>query len=151
MSTGAYSTTKPRFAAVLPTTSFELTRSLAERAEAGGSRHRRDRGLLRIRGRAAGTTAGMLHGAAAMATKRAKLTQLVACNSFRHPAMTAKIATTIDHIRAAAGSSLVSARVGSGKSTPHSRCRIRRQSARRAVGRGGAPDQDDLERAGNQL
>jgi len=28
--------TKPRFAAVLPTTSFELTRMFAERAEAGG-------------------------------------------------------------------------------------------------------------------
>jgi len=33
-----------------------------------------------------------------MATKRVKLSQLVACNSFRHPAMTAKIAASIDHI-----------------------------------------------------
>src|SRR5260370_3936267 len=33
-----------------------------------------------------------------MVTRRVKLTQLVACNSFRHPAMTAKIAATIDHI-----------------------------------------------------
>jgi len=37
-------------------------------------------------------------GALAMVTRRVKLAQLVACNSFRHPALTAKAATTIDHV-----------------------------------------------------
>src|SRR5205814_2948470 len=36
--------------------------------------------------------------AVAMATRRVRLTQLVACNAFRHPALTAKAATTIDHV-----------------------------------------------------
>src|SRR5439155_20880793 len=39
-----------------------------------------------------------LLGALAMVTRRVKLAQLVACNSFRHPALTAKAATTLDHV-----------------------------------------------------
>ena len=94
---------KPRFAAVLPTTSFELTRSLAERAEAGGFDTVAIEDHFFIRGVGQQPQEPRLEcftalAAVAMATKRVKLTQLVACNSFRHPAMTAKIATTIDHI-----------------------------------------------------
>jgi probable F420-dependent oxidoreductase len=36
--------------------------------------------------------------AVAMVTRRVKLLQLVACNSFRHPVLTAKIATSLDHV-----------------------------------------------------
>ena len=94
---------KPRFAAVLPTTSFELTRSLAERGEAGGFDTVAIEDHFFIRGVGQQPQEPRLEcftalAAVAMATKRVKLTQLVACNSFRHPAMTAKIATTIDHI-----------------------------------------------------
>src|SRR5207237_6756834 len=39
-----------------------------------------------------------LLAALAMITRRVKLAQLVVCNSFRHPALTAKAATTLDHV-----------------------------------------------------
>ena len=95
--------TKPKFAAVLPTTSFQQTRDLAERAEAGGFDTVAIEDHFFLRGVGQPPEEPRLEcftalAAVAMATKRVKLTQLVACNSFRHPAMTAKIATTIDHI-----------------------------------------------------
>ncbi len=94
---------RPKFAAVLPTTSFELTRTFAERAEAGGFDAVAIEDHYFIRGVGQTPQEPRLEcftalAAVAMATRRVKLTQLVACNSFRHPAMTAKIATTIDHI-----------------------------------------------------
>jgi probable F420-dependent oxidoreductase len=94
---------RPRFAAVLPTTSFELTRTFAERAEAGGFDAVAIEDHYFIRGVGQTPQEPRLEcftalAAVAMATRRVKLAQLVACNSFRHPAMTAKIATTIDHI-----------------------------------------------------
>ncbi len=94
---------KPKFAAVLPTTSFELTRRFAERAEAGGFDTVAIEDHFFIRAVGQQPQEPRLEcftalAAVAMATSRVKLTQLVACNSFRHPAMTAKIATTIDHI-----------------------------------------------------
>jgi len=96
--------TRPRFAAVLPTRSFEQTRQMAQRAEATGFDTVAIEDHLFIHGAPGDdprdprlecftAVAGL-----AMATERVKLAQLVACNSFRHPAMTAKIAVSIDHI-----------------------------------------------------
>lgn len=92
-----------KFAAVLPTTSFEVTRTFAERAEAGGFDAVAIEDHFFIRGVGQQPQEPRLEcftalAAVAMATRRVRLSQLVACNSFRHPAMTAKIATTIDHI-----------------------------------------------------
>jgi probable F420-dependent oxidoreductase len=94
---------KPKFAAVLPTTSFEVTRTFAERAEAGGFDAVAIEDHFFMRGIGQPAQEPRLEcftalAAVAMATRRVKLSQLVACNSFRHPAMTAKIAVTIDHI-----------------------------------------------------
>ncbi|HKD69713.1 MAG TPA: LLM class flavin-dependent oxidoreductase [Candidatus Binataceae bacterium] len=94
---------KPKFAVVVPTPSFEQTRTLAERAEASGFDAVAIEDHYFIRGAGQQPQEPRLEcftavAALAMATKRVKLTQLVACNSFRHPAMTAKIAASIDHI-----------------------------------------------------
>jgi probable F420-dependent oxidoreductase len=94
---------KPKFAAVLSTAGFEQTRTNAERAEAGGFDTVAIEDHFFMRGPGQAPQEPRLEcftalAAIAMATKRVKLTQLVACNSFRHPAMTAKIAVSIDHI-----------------------------------------------------
>jgi probable F420-dependent oxidoreductase len=95
--------TKPRFAAVLPTPTYDSTLTLAQRAEAGGFDTVAIEDHFFIRGVGQQPQEPRLEcftvlAAIAAVTKRVKLTQLVACNSFRHPAMTAKIAVTIDHI-----------------------------------------------------
>src|SRR5260370_6221856 len=96
--------TKPRFALVLPTRSLELTRTLAERAETAGFDAVAVEDHLFVQGapgedpRDPRLECFTALTAVAMVTRRLKLTHLVACNSFRHPAMTAKIAAPIDHI-----------------------------------------------------
>jgi probable F420-dependent oxidoreductase len=94
---------RPRFGVVLPTRRFPETREFAERAEAAGydsiaiEDHFFMRSPMEVpedpRLECFTTLAAL-----AMVTTRVTLSQLVACNSFRHPALTAKIATTLDHV-----------------------------------------------------
>jgi len=94
---------RPRFGVVLPTRSFTATREFAEQAEAVGydavavEDHFFMRSPMEMPEDARLECFTTL-AAVAMVTRRVKLSQLVACNSFRHPALTAKIATTLDHV-----------------------------------------------------
>src|SRR5262249_33429430 len=95
---------RPRFAVVLPQRSFAETRQWAERAEATGYDTVALEDHFFMRSPMETPEDPRLDcftalAAVAMATRRVRLSQLVACNAFRHPALTAKIATTIDHVR----------------------------------------------------
>jgi probable F420-dependent oxidoreductase len=94
---------RPRFGVVLPTRRFAEARDFAERAEAAGydSIAVEDHFFMRSPMETPEdprldcfTTLAAL----AMVTRRVRLSQIVACNSFRHPVLTAKIATTLDHV-----------------------------------------------------
>jgi probable F420-dependent oxidoreductase len=94
---------RPRFAYVLPTRSFAETRALAERAEAVGWDAVAVEDHFFMRSPMEEPTDPRLDcftvlGALAMVTRRVTLSQLVACNGFRHPVLTAKIATTLDQL-----------------------------------------------------
>jgi probable F420-dependent oxidoreductase len=94
---------RPRFAVVLPQRSFAEARQWAERAEAVGYDTVALEDHFFMRSPMETPEDPRLDcftalAAIAMATRRVRLSQLVACNAFRHPALTAKIATTIDHV-----------------------------------------------------
>jgi len=94
---------RPRFAVVLPQRSFAEARQWAERAEATGYDTVALEDHFFMRSPMETPEDPRLDcftalAAIAMATRRVRLSQLVACNAFRHPALTAKIATTIDHV-----------------------------------------------------
>src|SRR5262245_41097326 len=93
----------PRFNVVLPTQSFTETREYATRAEAVGYDAVAVEDHFFMRSPMAQPWDPRLEcftalSAVAMLTRRVKLAQLVACNSFRHPALTAKIAASLDHV-----------------------------------------------------
>jgi probable F420-dependent oxidoreductase len=97
-------THKIKFAAVLPLDDFATARQVAQRAEESGfyalaaEDHFFVTGLMgqdRFHPRMECFT---LLSALAPLTQRVKLTQIVAANSFRHPALTAKIVSTLHHI-----------------------------------------------------
>jgi len=93
----------PRFNVVLPTQSFAETREFATRAEAVGYDAVAVEDHFFMRSPMAQPGDPRLEcftalTAVAMLTRRVKLAQLVACNSYRHPAMTAKIAASLDHV-----------------------------------------------------
>jgi probable F420-dependent oxidoreductase len=93
----------PRFNVVLPTQSFAETREFATRAEAVGYDAVAVEDHFFMRSPMAQPEDARLEcftvlTAVAMLTRRVKLAQLVACNSYRHPAMTAKIAASLDHV-----------------------------------------------------
>jgi alkanesulfonate monooxygenase SsuD/methylene tetrahydromethanopterin reductase-like flavin-dependent oxidoreductase (luciferase family) len=92
---------KPKFYTMLPQRNFAKTRALAEAGDALGyygvglSDH-----LICASGRhaiARRATAGKL-GAVAAVTNRIMKTQVVGANSFRNPALLAKITSTLDNI-----------------------------------------------------
>lgn len=94
---------RPRFGYVLPTRRFAETRELTERAEAGGFDTIAVEDHFFMRSPMDEPSDPRLDcftvlAALAMVTSRVTLSQLVACNAFRHPALTAKIAATIDHV-----------------------------------------------------
>ena len=94
---------RPRFGVVLPTRHFPDTRVFAERAEAAGYDAVAVEDHFFMRSPMEAPEDPRLEcfttlAAVAMVTRRVALTQLVACNAFRHPALTAKIATTLDHV-----------------------------------------------------
>lgn len=94
---------KPRFSVVLRTPSFAEARSTAERAEAAGYDAVAVEDHFFMRNPMESPEEPRLEcftalTAIAMVTRRVKLGQIVACNSFRHPAMIAKIAASIDHV-----------------------------------------------------
>src|SRR5262249_56253439 len=97
---------RPRFAVVLPQRSFAEARQWAERAEATGYDTVALEDHFFMRSPMETPEDPRLDcftalAAIAMATRRVRLSQLVACNAFRHPALTAKIATTTDHVSGA--------------------------------------------------
>ena len=94
---------RPRFSVVLPTRSFGEMREIAVRAEATGYDGVAVEDHFFMRSPMEQPDEPRLEcftalTAVAMITERVKLTQLVACNSYRHPAMTAKIAVSLDHV-----------------------------------------------------
>ena len=94
---------RPRFGIQLPWCAFAEMRDVAERAEAAGYDSIAVADHFFMRSPMESPDDPILEcfsvlGALAMVTRRVKLAQLVACNSFRHPALTAKAATTIDHV-----------------------------------------------------
>ena len=94
---------RPRFGIQLPWRPFAEVRDLAERAEAAGYDSIATADHFFMRSPMESPDDPVLEcftllGALAMVTRRVKLAQLVACNSFRHPALTAKAATTLDHV-----------------------------------------------------
>jgi probable F420-dependent oxidoreductase len=94
---------KPKFSVVLPTRGFAETREFAERAEASGWDAVAVEDHFFLRGVTESPETPRLDcfttlAAVAMITRRVMLSQIVACNSFRHPALTAKIAATLDVI-----------------------------------------------------
>jgi len=94
---------RPRFGIQLPWCAFAEMRDLAERAEAAGYHSIAVADHFFMRSPMESPDDPVLEcfsvlGALAMVTRRVKLAQLVACNSFRHPALTAKAATTLDHV-----------------------------------------------------
>ena len=94
---------RPRFGIQLPWCAFGEMRDLAERAEAAGYDSIAVADHFFMRSPMESPDDPVLEcfsvlAALAMVTRRVKLAQLVACNSFRHPALTAKAATTIDHV-----------------------------------------------------
>ena len=94
---------KLKFNVVLPTRSFAETRAFAERAEAAGYDAVAVEDHFFMRNPMESPEDPRLEcftalAAVAMVTRRVKLGQIVACNSFRHPAMTAKIAASLDHL-----------------------------------------------------
>jgi probable F420-dependent oxidoreductase len=94
---------RPRFAAVLPTRRFADAREFAERAEKVGYDTVAVEDHFFMRSPMEAPEDARLEcfttlAAIAMVTRRVKLSQLVACNSYRHPALTAKIAVTLDHV-----------------------------------------------------
>ncbi len=94
---------RPRFGVVLPTRHFPDTRAFAERAEAAGYDAVAVEDHFFMRSPMEAPEDPRLEcfttlAAVAMVTQRVALTQLVACNAFRHPVLTAKIATTLDHV-----------------------------------------------------
>ena len=94
---------RPRFGIQLPWRPFAEMRDLAERAEAAGYDSIATADHFFMRSPMESPDDPVLEcftllGALAMVTRRVKLAQLVACNSFRHPALTAKAATTLDHV-----------------------------------------------------
>ena len=94
---------RPRFGIQLPWCAFADMRDVAERAEAAGYDSIAVADHFFMRSPMESPDDPVLEcfsvlGALAMVTRRVKLAQLVACNSFRHPALTAKAATTIDHV-----------------------------------------------------
>jgi probable F420-dependent oxidoreductase len=94
---------RPRFGVVLPTRSFAETRELAERAEAVGYDTVAVEDHFFMRSPMEAPEDPRLEcftalAAVAMVTRRVTLSQLVACNSYRHPVLTAKVATTLDHV-----------------------------------------------------
>ena len=94
---------RPRFGIQLPWCPFAEMRELAERAEAAGYDSIAAADHFFMRSPMESPDDPLLEcfsllAALAMITRRVKLAQLVACNSFRHPALTAKAATTLDHV-----------------------------------------------------
>ena len=94
---------RPRFTVVLKTQDFATTRAWAEQAEAAGYDGIAIEDHFFMRSPMEQPEEPRLDcftvlAALAMCTRRVRLLQLVACNSFRHPALTAKIATTLDHV-----------------------------------------------------
>jgi len=94
---------RPRFNVILPTRSFAETRDFAVRAEATGYDAIAVEDHFFMRGPTAEPEDPRLEcftalTAVAMLTQRVKLAQIVACNSYRHPALTAKIAASLDHV-----------------------------------------------------
>ncbi len=90
-------------AAVLPLTDFAAARTVAEQAEALGfySIAAEDHFFMTGIGRDAGEPrleCFTLLSALAPLTRTLKLTQIVAANSYRHPALLAKIISTLHHI-----------------------------------------------------
>lgn len=95
---------QPKFFVMLPQRNFEKTRALAESADALGYYgvglsdhlfvHRGDMQLPNEPLLECYTTLG----AVAAVTKRVRLTQVVGANSFRNPALLAKITSTLDQI-----------------------------------------------------
>jgi probable F420-dependent oxidoreductase len=93
----------PRFSLVLPTRNFAETRTWAAHAEAGGWHGIAVEDHFFMRSPMEQPEDPRLEcfttlSALATCTRRLQLTQIVACNSFRHPAMTAKIAASLDQI-----------------------------------------------------
>jgi len=92
-----------KVAAVLPLTDFVAARTVAERAEALGfySIAAEDHFFMTGMGRDANEPrleCFTLLAALAPLTQRVRLTQIVAANSYRHPALLAKIISTLHHI-----------------------------------------------------
>jgi probable F420-dependent oxidoreductase len=88
---------------VLPLTDFAAARAVAEQAEALGfySIAAEDHFFITGMGRDANEPrleCFTLLSALASLTRRVQLTQIVACNSYRHPALLAKIITSLHHI-----------------------------------------------------
>jgi probable F420-dependent oxidoreductase len=91
-------------AAVLPLTDFSAARAVAEQAEALGfysiaaEDHFFMSGIFQREPEEPRLECFTLLSALAPLTKRVKLTQIVTANSFRHPALLAKIISTLHHI-----------------------------------------------------